>query len=213
MAESMSLEKVKEAMTCSICQNIATLPVHSVCCEQSKAMAPACLSCVRAYYELNKKHRERSNKKKSYNGCGCDMFPQRRNLQSSDYYQHTTQLDMVRNLLGPSKCTNEGCDVICETTAELRRHISGKAKENDKFNNCQQAYMKCKFCFYYNKRYIVEGEHYINNHTFVHCKVCNTKVGLKYVNLHYRNHCDDLHTFYTEACKLKKAACELKNSK
>jgi hypothetical protein len=36
----MSLEKFEQVIRCSICQDIATLPVHPQCCEKAKAMSP-----------------------------------------------------------------------------------------------------------------------------------------------------------------------------
>ena len=50
---SINAETINEALTCGICQNIVTLPVHANCCEKAKSVGPACLSCVRGYCELN----------------------------------------------------------------------------------------------------------------------------------------------------------------
>ena len=160
MTSTLDINNIKEALTCSICQEIATLPVHATCCEKAKSMAPGCLSCVRTYYELNKRNRDRQLTKKSWGGCGCDVNTQ--NKYSNSFYQHTVQLDMIRNLLGPSKCYHEECGIECETSAELRRHLTGTAKDSDKFKNCPEATTKCPHCNYYDKRKIVYGEHYQN---------------------------------------------------
>lgn len=189
-----SIDDLKEALTCGICQDIATLPVHPVCCENAKSMAPGCLSCVRSYYELNKPFKNRSDySKKSYGGCGCNISLCNKN--SKDYYCHTIQLDMVRNLLGPSKCPNEGCDVSCSTTAELRRHLNGNITPNDRFTACAKAFMKCKYCKFYGKREIVEGLHYIEMHSYIQCTVCWKEVLRKNALEHYNNHKHDICLF------------------
>ena len=89
---------------------MVTLPVHAMCCERAKQMSPACLSCVRRYYELNIHPHERSHSKKSWGGCGYAVYLKSRQYTQS-YYSHTLQLDMMRNLFGPSKYPNEGCNV------------------------------------------------------------------------------------------------------
>ena len=51
---SINNDAINDALTCGICQDIVTLPVHGTCCERAKSVGPACLSCVRSYCELNK---------------------------------------------------------------------------------------------------------------------------------------------------------------
>jgi hypothetical protein len=183
----ISVDSFKEALTCGICQEIATLPVHGVCCENAKSMFPGCLSCVRYYYELNKPINRRSAySKKSYNGCGCNVNID--NRRSESYYCHTTQLDMIRNLLGPSKCPNAGCNVSCSTTAELRRHLNGLISPNDKFLACIKAFTKCNYCGFYGKREFIEGKHFEQNHAFIQCTVCWKEVMRENALGHYNNH-------------------------
>lgn len=189
-----SIDSLKEALTCSICQDIATLPVHPVCCENAKSMSPGCLTCVRSYYELNKPINSRSRHlKKSYNGCGCNIDIS--NKYGTNYYCHTIQLDMVRNLVGPSNCPNEGCNVSCSTTAELRRHLNGSATPSDKYPACAKAFTQCKHCRFYGRREIVEGEHYNEKHSYIHCIVCCKEVMRKNVLQHYNNHKRDICLF------------------
>lgn len=186
-----SIDNLKEALTCSICQDIATLPVHPVCCENAKSMSPGCLSCVRSYYELNKSINNRSRySKKSYNGCGCTIDIC--NKYVTNYYCHTTQLDMVRNLLGPSKCPNEGCDVSCCTTAELRRHLNGNITPSDKYPACAKAYTRCKYCNFYGKREIIEGQHYSEKHACIECNICWNKIRQNKILQHYHEHKNSL---------------------
>ena len=58
----MDLSEVKQSITCSICMDIATLPVHSTCCENAKSTPPACLICVRSYLQLNEPYQRRTTK-------------------------------------------------------------------------------------------------------------------------------------------------------
>jgi len=190
----ISVDNFKEALTCGICQEIATLPVHGICCENAKSMSPACLSCVRAYYELNRPIHVRSvYSKKSYNGCGCNLNI--KNRRSESYYCHTTQLDMVRNLFGPSICPNEGCNVSCSTTAELRRHLNGSTTPNDKFPACIKAFTRCKYCGIYGKREIIDGKHFEQNHSLIQCTVCWKYVMRGTALEHYNNHRRELCIF------------------
>ena len=183
----ISIDNFKDALMCGICQEIATLPVHPTCCENSKSMAPGCLSCVRSYYELNIPQNRRSCiTRKSWNGCGRDIDI--RKTYSANYYIHTTQLDMVRNLLGPSNCPNEECNVYCTTTAELRRHLNGLISPNDKFPACPKAFTKCKYCGFYGKRALIEGKHFEQNHAFIQCTVCYKEIMRKDLLQHYQNH-------------------------
>ena len=165
MNNNISVDLFKEALTCSICQDIVTLPVHAMCCEKAKSLAPGCLSCVRTYYELNKAPNKRCQYKKSWGGCGCNI--DLKNKCANSYYNHTTQLDMVRNLLGPSVCHHENCHASCETAAELRRHLCGTSISSDKHGNCQEAITKCKYCYLYGKRAFIEGEHYRKKHAYI----------------------------------------------
>tara|TARA_Y100000591_G_C21697766_1_gene626629 strand:+ start:43 stop:651 length:609 start_codon:yes stop_codon:yes gene_type:complete len=185
--ESPNLNNIKEALTCSICQEVVTLPVHSTCCERAKSMNPGCLSCVRGYYELNKKPRERTPYKKSWGGCGCDVYTQN---PSSRIYNHTTQLDMIRNAMGPSICYN--CGVACETAAELRRHLTGASTPNDKHDNCPDAITKCKYCNLYGKYSYITGDHYKLTHDFINCDVCNMRVFRINLVEHYMVHYNHL---------------------
>ena len=142
------LEEIRETLMCSICHEMVTLPVHAMCCERAKQMSPACLSCVRRYYELNTHPNQRAFSKKAWGGCGCTVYLKNKQYAQS-YYSHTLQLDMMRNLFGPSKCTNEGCDVECRTSAELRRHLNGKVQSSDKNPACQEALTKCDYCGFF----------------------------------------------------------------
>ena len=159
--ESPNLNNIKEALTCSICQDVVTLPVHSTCCERAKSMNPGCLSCVRKYYELNKKPQERAPYKKSWGGCGCDVYTQNKSFR---LYNHTTQLDMIRNAMGPSICYNENCGVSCETIT------------------------KCQYCNLYGKRNYITGEHFRLSHDFTVCDVCNMRVFRINLVEHYMIH-------------------------
>ena len=181
-----NVESFKQALTCPICQDIVTLPVHATCCETAKSMAPACLKCVRTYYELNKPYHERLFYRKAWGGCGCDINLHKKPI--NNYYIHTTQLDILRNLMGPSICHNENCGAICETSAELRRHLSGNSTANDKHGNCKEALTKCKFCNTFDKRKIIEGSHYEKYHLTIICDICNTRVVGCNIRLHYNNH-------------------------
>ena len=188
MTNTVSIDSVKEALTCPICQDIVTLPVHAMCCEKAKSLAPGCLSCVRTYYELNKPPIKRTQYKKSWGGCGCDIDLKTRFANANNYYNHTTQLDMVRNLLGPSICFHENCNVQCETAAELRRHITGTSISSDKHGNCQEATTKCKYCNLYGKRSFIEGEHYNKYHAYITCDICSLQIRLTELRVHYNYH-------------------------
>ncbi len=177
---------IKEALTCGICQDIVTLPVHGLCCEKAKSVSPACLSCVRKYCQLDKPPLKRSSYIKSWGGCGCNLFLQ--NKISSLIYTHTFQLDMVRNLLGQSICFHEECGALCETVAELRRHITGTSNSSDKNGDCLEAITKCKYCNFYGKRKYVNNEHYEKMHSTVKCSVCNINILKNSIRLHYNLH-------------------------
>jgi len=67
MSLEFNMDSIKQSLTCNICQDIATLPVHSKCCEASQNTSPACMSCVRNYCDLNKPFHERIDTRKSWN--------------------------------------------------------------------------------------------------------------------------------------------------
>ena len=181
----MNIEDLKQSLTCCICMEVATLPVHSTCCVDANSRPPACMKCVRAYLELNKPFHERPYNKKSWNGCGCTINVRQR---ADNIYKHTVQLDAIRNLLGPSVCHHEGCKEEFSTTAELRRHLSGTARPTDKITNCQYAKTKCKHCNFFGVRHIVEGEHYREYHHTVFCPFCNMDIGVANAKQHYEKH-------------------------
>ena len=190
-----NLDSIKDALTCGICQDIVTLPVHPVCCERAKSMAPGCLNCVRRYYELNKNPKYRSGIKKSWVGCGCNINLVYLNNISSNYYKHTIELDIVRNVLGPSICHNEECGASCETAAELRRHLNGTAKSTDKNGNCAYAITKCKYCNVHGMRHFIEGKHYDDVHRTFRCTWCGTDINIKNIDYHYNTHVADVERF------------------
>jgi hypothetical protein len=194
-------QKLEDALTCTICLGIATLPVHSPCCQRAKKMNAACLLCVRAYYELNKRPEQRSRVKKAYGGCGCTLYP-KTNRRTSDYYEHTEQLDMIRDLFGVSKCPN--CGVSCATTSELRRHISGRAMSNEKFGNCPEAFTHCKYCSFFGKRKLVDGEHYQTYHAYIRCQLCSEDVLPQNAMEHHAKHVRDLEDFRQKAMKWRR---------
>ena len=187
---AISNDDIKLALTCGICQDIVTLPVHPICCEKAKSLGPSCLSCVRAYCELNKTPKLRPYSRKSWGGCGCDLFLQSNN--GAKIYNHTYQLDMIRNLLGPSICFHENCKAQCETAAELRRHITGTSNVHDKHGNCQEAITKCKQCNVYGKRSFIENEHFNKYHALFKCDICALEIRLTYMRFHYNFHKDQL---------------------
>lgn len=185
MSVQFNIDSIKQSLTCNICQDIVTLPVHSKCCEASRNMSPACMSCVRNYCDLNKPNNQRVEYRKSWNGCGCDIY-----CKNPAYliYNHTIQLDMIRNSLGPSLCHNEGCKKSFDSAAALRRHLTGTSRNDDIHGNCMYSYTKCKYCNFHEKRIIVEGIHFKNYHCNTYCNVCNKYI--KNINLkdHYSVH-------------------------
>ena len=186
------MEDLKTALTCSICMEVSTLPVHSLCCESAKSLPPACMTCVRSYLGLNQPFRNRHYSKKSWAGCGCNINPQQK---ASNLYTHTIQLDSIRNLIGPSVCHHEHCKAECSTTAELRRHLNGTARQGDKTSNCQYATTKCQHCDFIGVRHVVEGEHYREFHDFVFCPLCDMNVPTTNVKNHYNKHARYMNTF------------------
>ena len=196
------LDEIRETLMCSICHEMVTLPVHAMCCVRAKQMSPACLSCVRRYYELNTHPHERSYSKKSWGGCGCTVYLKSRQYADS-YYSHTLQLDMMRNLFGPSRCPNEGCNVECRTSAELRRHLNGKVQSSDKNPACQEALTKCDYCGFFGKRRVVNGEHFVTNHSSVYCRICDRRLAFRDAEYHYNNHVRHLQDFLTEYKRIK----------
>ena len=185
MSIQINIDLIKESLTCNICQYIVTLPVHSKCCEASQNMSPACMACVRTYCELNKPIRERIDYRKSWNGCGCTINCKN---AANNIYSHTTQLDMIRNSLGPSICHNKECNKSFDSSAELRRHLTGTSKDSDKHGNCMYAYTKCKYCNFHDKRIIVEGTHFKNYHCKTLCSLCNKYIINRFVRDHYYLH-------------------------
>lgn len=179
------LEELKATLTCCICMELVTLPVHPTCCDSATSLSPACLICVRSYLKLNESCRNRDYSKKSWNGCGCTIYPQTRNHKT---YKHTTQLDSIRNLLGPSICPHELCKAKCETTSELRRHLNGTSKNSDSHGNCQYAMTRCKHCDYYGIRHDVDGHHYQEFHVSVVCSLCAEPITMRNAKDHYENH-------------------------
>ena len=187
----MDLDAIKQSLTCGICMDIVTLPVHGTCCDNAKSASPACLACVRAYCELQKPPRQRIPTRKSWTGCGCTITLNQRSC--SNFYNHTYQLDLIRNSIGPSICHHENCGVSCETSAELRRHLTGNATSLDKHGNCQEAYTKCNYCIYFDKRHIVDGIHYETNHAKIYCDVCGrSDILVRHMRIHYNNHKEQL---------------------
>ena len=152
IVNKLMIISIKKALECTICLNVSTLPVHPVCCINSKSMSPACLKCVRDYLQLNKPIHLRSTIIKSWNGCGCDIYT---NLYGAgSYYKHTFELDSVRNIIGKSKCFNEGCNAEFSTGSELRKHLNGPT-DDKLFGICQEAFIKCTLCNYFDKRRII----------------------------------------------------------
>ena len=194
MTENNTLDLIKQALICNICQEVCTLPVHPECCDIAKTMSPGCLSCVRKYYQLNRPATQREFVIKSWTGCGCDIYLSS-TIRSYNLYTHTTQLDMIRNSLGPSICFNEGCGLSFETSAELRRHLNGAATINDKHGNCPESVTKCKFCHLFGKRRFIEGSHYIKEHTTIRCDICNTFITRVNLLEHYNRHKKELEDF------------------
>tara|TARA_Y100000389_G_scaffold152744_1_gene152816 strand:+ start:9471 stop:10061 length:591 start_codon:yes stop_codon:yes gene_type:complete len=188
------MEDIKKVLECNMCGDIATLPVKGICCDNTKSLPPGCLLCVREYYELNKKPHERStNQKMSWSGCGCSI--NLRNSRCDFYYKHCYELDQIRNILGKSNCYHVECNKEFETCAELRRHLNGTALENDKHGNCPEAFTKCKYCNIFDKRKIIEGEHYKQFHAFIVCNVCKLSISFSDAKNHYNIHNSEIKEF------------------
>ena len=187
-----TMEELKNSLTCCICMEVATLPVHSLCCESAKSMPPACMTCVRSYLGLNQPFNSRPYSKKSWSGCGCNINT-RQNARG--IYSHTVQLDTIRNLIGPSICPHEECKAECITSAELRRHLGGTAKDSDKASNCQYAMTRCKHCDLFGVRHFIEGEHYNTVHNTVFCPLCDRDIAMPDLRDHYFKHITYLETF------------------
>jgi hypothetical protein len=187
------MEKLKESLTCSICMEVATLPVHAMCCENTKSLPPACFNCVYTYLQLNQPQTERPCRKMSWSGCGCYInVRQKSNL----IFSHTVQLDTIRNLIGPSFCPHEECKAKFSTTAELRRHINGTSREKAREFNCQYVMTRCKYCDFYDVRHVVEGSHYEEKHNTVYCPICNQYLKLKCAKEHYNRHVQFMKTLH-----------------
>lgn len=188
------MEAIKKAVECNMCGDIATLPVKGVCCSNTKTLPPGCLTCVREYYELNKKPDERSTKMKmSWSGCGCSI--NLRNNGADFYYTHCYELDQIINILGKSRCYHPECNKEFETCAELRRHLNGTARKDDKHGNCPEAFTKCKYCGEFDRRKIIEGEHYKKFHATIMCNVCKMSINFSDAINHYNMHNSEIREF------------------
>ncbi len=194
MFDNMTTEKICEMLQCGICLETSTLPVHSTCCNKSKSMNPGCLNCVRKYYELNKKPSMRTSEKKSWTGCGCNIYPGYC-IKGRLPYEHTYQLDMIRNMIGKSKCHHDECNAEFDTCAELRRHLLGESTETDKFGNCRYSITKCTKCNFHGKRWYVEGPHNKLYHSLIWCIICNKYINIDVMKSHYDKHKLDLKAF------------------
>lgn len=190
------MDEIKKALECGICTEVANLPVKGVCCTNAKSLPPGCLNCVRTFYDLNKPLHQRGYQKKGWAGCGCNI--NLRNKYSKFYYEHCIELDSIRNIIGKSKCFHEECGLEFDTCAELRRHLDGSSTPNDINGNCQEAITKCNFpnCNYYNKRKIINGEHYERFHKYIACDVCNLNIERANLISHYNNHAEKLKLLY-----------------
>tara|TARA_B100001093_G_scaffold516747_1_gene596258 strand:+ start:4239 stop:5060 length:822 start_codon:yes stop_codon:yes gene_type:complete len=203
-------QEFKDALTCCICQDIATLPVHSLCCEKAKSVQPACLSCVRKWYQQDRIPSKRSPTVKSFGGCGCTVSLNNRSPGYTKLYEHSFQLDMVRNLLGPSVCFHEECRASFSTCEELRRHLQGKARQSDKYGNCQEALTKCSECSLFGKRRFIEGKHYEEKHRRFRCPCCDQDIGIPYIGEHIQYH---LRAHNTEIDSINRLTLELRERK
>lgn len=188
------VSNILDSLKCTICLNTVTLPVYGKCCNNSKRAKPACLSCVRKYLQLNMPISNRENIKKSWSGCGCDLQIKLK-VPSTHFYDHSYQLDQIRNCLGPSICHHENCEAKCETSEELRRHLTGTSTINDKNGNCQEAFTKCKYCNRFDKRKIIEGDHYDRFHAHIKCPLCGLFINVNNCVAHYNAHKIDLKIF------------------
>lgn len=189
-----NLANIIDSLKCQICLDVVTLPVHGKCCINSKMAKPACLSCVRNYLQLNNPISARENVKKSWNGCGCNLQI-RSKVPATYFYEHTYQLDQIRNCIGPSICHHENCKAKCETAEELRRHLIGTSTDNDKNGNCLEAFTKCKYCNKFDKRRIIEGDHYDRFHAHIKCPLCGMYVNVNNCVPHYNAHKIDIRIF------------------
>lgn len=180
---------LKDLLKCMICHDMATIPVHLNCCENSKGN-PGCLLCVRKYLRLNERRKNTDGhfkkvNKLSFTGCGCKIDVSE---PGSSIYRHSKELWAIRDLFGKSVCQHEGCKQEFNTTAELLRHLNGDIKVHDKFEACLEANTKCTMCNYYGKRGEVNGEHYDKYHAFHCCELCNKCVRIRYLKKHYEHH-------------------------
>ena len=186
------MDLITQSLTCCICLEVATLPVHSTCCDSAKAMPPVCMQCARHYLQIDNASKDKKTKtRKCWTGCGCDL----KLKHKTKLYSHTIELESIRNLVGPSRCPHDACDAKYDTCAELRRHLEGKTTKNDKYGNCQHVMTKCEHCSYYDKKYMVIGKHYKETHGSIHCDVCNMKVSKDDALEHYNNHIRQLSKF------------------
>ena len=191
--------ELQNALQCPICMEPATLPVQLICCNKSRSR-PACLKCLRLYLKLDKRTRNVDEIEEfiSINGCGCHVTTQYRgtmsihirnaaeNKKSNDMYRHAKDLWMIRDLLGKSKCPNEGCDNEFDTTAELQRHMQGTHETN----KCNLSYCKCEIpgCNFFGIRKDVENIHKKLVHDFTACHVCQQPVRNSNYKYHIAEH-------------------------
>lgn len=159
-----TIDAIKDSLTCPICYEIVELPVLPTCCKTGQ---PACLTCVRAYYQMNKAPTDRDRSlKNSWTGCGHKIDPFK--AGSGNAYTDATQLYGIRDHFGPSKCPNN-CGAVFETQASLRRHLRGEASESEP-PNCPESRTKCKICGMYGTRRDIDTVHFEKCHSVIKCK-------------------------------------------
>ena len=64
--ENIEISSLKDVLKCMICHDMATIPVHLNCCENSKGN-PGCLLCVRKYLKLNERRKNNDGRFKKVN--------------------------------------------------------------------------------------------------------------------------------------------------
>ena len=100
------------------------------------------------------------------------------------------KMEMMKNMKGGNNYWKniEECKKAFTTAAELRRHLTGTSKSGDKYGNCIYSHAKCKYCNYFDKRFIVEGLHYNNMHSNTYCSLCRSYIRNVFLREHYDMH-------------------------
>lgn len=196
--EGEKINEIKDEFTCSICLDTVKhpasfqIPASKICEEHLNHLIHKKVFCLKCLYDYVKLSNYRFIRHPQNCKCVIDKY------DTIKLVQHT-ELWKTLDIINDNNLECQYCGAECYTQMTYNRHLKDRLLPSSKVKEaCPNYEIKCNYCDFKGKRYIVNGYHYEEEHNRKLCTLCNSKIKANDFEKHISTHEDLVNNVFTK---------------